>query len=73
VPVPLLAWIVTCTLQVLGSADGSCAVPSNSLNAPRTFVTMACRAAKPILVCAASSVYVPTSWSATAAVMTSPL
>ena len=52
----LAASIVTCTREFAGLAPSRVAVPSNSLNAPRTFVTIAWRATKPIRVCAGSRV-----------------
>ena len=52
----LAALIVTCARELAGLAPSSVAVPSNSLNAPRTLVTMAWRATKPIRECAGSRV-----------------
>ena len=46
----------TSTREFAGFVPSSTAVPVNSLNAPRTLVTMACRATKPIRVCAGSRV-----------------
>src|SRR5215207_2278908 len=57
----LSALTVTVTDDLLGSSPSSCAVPSNSLKAPRTLVTIACRATNPIRVCAGSRVYWPVS------------
>ena len=48
--------IVTCTREFAGLVPSSVPVPSNSLNAPRTLVTIAWRATKPIRVCAGSRV-----------------
>jgi hypothetical protein len=52
----LAALMVTRAEERVGLAASMVAVPSNSLNAPRTLVTIACRATKPIRVWAGSRV-----------------
>jgi hypothetical protein len=50
----LATWMVMSALDLDGSAPSIVAVPSHSLNAPRTLVTIACRATKPRRLCAVS-------------------
>ncbi len=52
----LPAWITSSADEAAGSAASKCALPSNSLNWPRTVVTIAWRAEKPTRLCAASIV-----------------
>ena len=46
----LAAVIVSCELEFVGLAASRVAVPANSLNEPRTLVTIAWRATKPMRV-----------------------
>ncbi len=57
----LLAWIVTVAVERDGSLPSRTAVPSNSLKAPRTLVTIAWRATKPMRLWPGSRVYGPVS------------
>ena len=50
----LAAWMVSSAVDLARSSASTTALPSNSLNAPRTLVTIACRATKPMRVWAAS-------------------
>ena len=50
----LAAWMVSWALDLAKSPASTTALPSNSLNAPRTLVTIAWRATKPMRVWAAS-------------------
>ena len=50
----LAAWIVSRSCDVLGSSASKEAEPAKSLNDPRTLVTMAWRATKPIRLCVGS-------------------
>jgi hypothetical protein len=52
----LVALMVMVALDFAGSSVSITIFPVKSLNAPRTFVTIACRATKPILLCAGSIV-----------------
>jgi len=52
----LAASIVRRTLELAVLFPSTVAVPSNALNEPRTFVTIACRATKPIRVWVGSRV-----------------
>ena len=49
----LAAWMTSLT-EDWETTSSMCTVPSNSVNCPRTFVTMACRATNPTVVCATS-------------------
>ena len=51
--------MATSTLEALRSSPSTIAAPSNSLNEPRTLVTIAWRATKPIRVWVGSRVQVP--------------
>ncbi len=50
----LAAWMRRRALERDGSLPSRWAVPSNSLKAPRTLVTIACRATKPMRLCVGS-------------------
>ncbi len=50
----LAALIVTTAVELAGLLPSSTRFPVNSLNAPRTLVTMACRATKPMRLWAGS-------------------
>ena len=52
----LAARMFTLAEEAAGSVVSRCAPPSNSLNWPRTVVTIACRAEKPIRLWVMSSV-----------------
>src|SRR3546814_18412642 len=58
----LAAWIVILAEDLDGSAASAWTVHSNSLKAPRTFVTMAWRAVKQSVLRLASRVYATVSW-----------
>src|SRR3954454_22730893 len=70
----LSTFTVIATVEFAGLSPSIVVVPANSLNAPRTLVTMAWRATKPIRVCAGSRVYWPVSLrkSVVVAVMRTP-
>src|SRR3546814_20373202 len=58
----LAAWIVILAEDLDGSAASAWTVPSNSLKAPRPFVTMAWRAVKPSVLWLASLVLSSVRW-----------
>ena len=55
----LAALIVSVEVDLVKSSASTTALPSTSLNAPRTLVTIACRATNPTRVCEGSMVQVP--------------